>query len=39
MIRFLLLHRMDWTNEHPAFGLIGLGVMVILAGILSGLMP
>lgn len=31
----MLLGGMDWTNKHPAFGLVGLAVMVVLAGVME----
>ena len=39
MIRFFLLHRIEWTDEHPAFGLVCLGATILLAGVLGGVMP
>jgi len=33
----LLLGGMGWTNKHPAFGVVGLVVTVIVAGVLEQL--
>lgn len=33
----LLLGGMDWTNKHPAFGVVGLVAMYVLAAVLEQL--
>lgn len=39
MIRFLLLHRIDETDQHPGLMFAGLAATIVLAGLLQGLLP
>ncbi len=32
MLRFLLLHRIEWTDRHPALMLAGAAAMIALSG-------
>lgn len=36
MIRFLLLYRIDWTDEHPGLMLVCVCVLIVLYGFLDG---
>jgi hypothetical protein len=35
----LLLDGMEWTDARPCFGLIGLLVTIVIAGIMEGILP
>jgi hypothetical protein len=35
MIRFLLLHRIEWTDKHPGLMLAVVGALVFLTGALD----
>jgi hypothetical protein len=39
MIRFFLLHRIEWTDEHPGLMFACLGAAILLAGVLESVMP
>lgn len=35
----LFLDGMEWTDANPWFGLVGLGALIVLAGVLEKVMP
>jgi hypothetical protein len=35
----LLLDGMEWTDARPWFGMTGLGVVILIAGIMEGILP
>jgi hypothetical protein len=38
-IRFLLLHRIEWTDQHPGLMLACVIALMLLGGVLEGLLP
>jgi len=39
MLRFLLLYRIDWTDEHPGVVFSAMGAILLLGRLLEELMP
>jgi hypothetical protein len=35
-VRFLLLHRIEWTDKHPGVTLAGLAVVAVIGGLVNG---
>lgn len=35
----LFLDGMEWTDRNPWFGLVGVALTIVVAGVLEGLMP
>lgn len=35
----LFLDGMSWTDANPWFGLVGLGALIVLAGVLEAIFP
>jgi hypothetical protein len=39
MVRFLLLHRIEWTDRHPGLMLACIGALIVAEGMLEQVMP